>query len=112
MTHKGFKWMSGVPAVFVLIAAIIGVAYAVDYYTKANQPSAKDPCLANLLQLSGAKDTWAVENRGTTNDSPVWTDLIGHDKYLRDQPTCYKGGTYTLGRVGEKPTCTVAGHAL
>ena len=26
--------------------------------------------------------------------------------------TCPQGGTYTIGSVGEKPTCSIPGHAL
>jgi hypothetical protein len=27
-------------------------------------------------------------------------------------PKCPGGGKYTLGKVGENPTCSIAGHAL
>jgi hypothetical protein len=69
-------------------------------------------CQANLKQIDGAKATWAEEHHKTTNDTPAWSELVGKDHYLVSQPVCSKGGTYSLGRVGERARCTVAGHEL
>lgn len=69
-------------------------------------------CQANLKQIDGAKASWAQEHHKTTNDIPVWSDLVGRERYLISQPECSKGGTYSLGRVGEHTRCTVAGHTL
>jgi hypothetical protein len=30
----------------------------------------------------------------------------------QELPACPGGGTYTIGTVGEKPTCGIAGHVL
>jgi hypothetical protein len=67
-------------------------------------------CVMNLRAIEGAKATWALENRKTTNDVPTDADLFGADRYIRDKPQCPRNGTYTLGKVGEKPTCSVRGH--
>lgn len=69
-------------------------------------------CQANLKQIDGAKALWAQDHHKTTNDIPVWSDLVGRDRYLGSQPACPEGGTYNLGRVGERATCPVAGHTL
>jgi hypothetical protein len=95
------------------IAAIaIAAFHAFDHYRKSTQGPSIDPCIANLKMIAGAKATRALDHRKPTNAVPVWADLVGSDAYFRDQPTCHMGGTYTLGAVGQKPTCTAAGHSL
>lgn len=109
------KWSRRALTVALLSAAaatIIGLVQSYRFYLKTIQPSAKDPCLANLVQIRGAKDTWALVNKKTTNDLPTWSELIGATNYILTQPTCYKGGTYNIGRLGDNPTCTVPGHSL
>jgi hypothetical protein len=64
----------------------------------------------NRRAIEGAKATWALENRKTTNDVPTDSDLFGRDRYIRKKPQCPKKGVYTLGRVGENPKCSVLGH--
>src|SRR3954470_9086038 len=100
----------------IVVSILVMVAWVtlngIGHYLKLTQPRSKDPCIANLKMISGAKDTWALQYQKTSNDTPVWSDLIGGYKSLSDEPKCYKGGTYTLGTVGQNPTCTVAGHSL
>src|SRR5262249_29558487 len=66
-------------------------------------------CFNNLRQIDTAEEVWAMENHKTTNATPTWTDLQG---YLSSTNfTCPSGGTYSLARIGELPTCSVAHHA-
>jgi hypothetical protein len=65
-------------------------------------------CFNNLSQIEEAELEWAVDNHKTTNDTPTWTDLHG---YLRSTNIVYPaGGTYSLVRVDQPPTCCVAEH--
>ena len=72
--------------------------------------SCRSACVMNLRAIEGAKATWALESRKTTNDIPADSDLFGPDSYIREKPQCPQGGVYTLGKVGEKPTCSVRAH--
>ena len=78
---------------FILVLGLVGCSH--------------ESCLTKLSQISSAKDCgWALEHGKTTNDTPTWEDLR---PYLKD-PTpfsCPNGGTYTIGRVGEMPTCSI-----
>jgi hypothetical protein len=68
-------------------------------------PAASESCYNKLRQIDGAKQAWADEHHKTTNDTPTWEDLRG---YLKTVPfTCPNGGTYTLGQIGELPTCSI-----
>lgn len=69
-------------------------------------------CIANLKQIDGAKATWALENKKTNTDIPAATDLYGAAAYIRDAPTCPRGGKYVIGSVEQKTSCTIPGHTL
>ena len=73
---------------------------------RARNTSASNACVNNLRQIEGAKETWVVDNKNTTNDALTW-DAIR--PYLRrdEVPKCPEGGAYTLGRVGEPPKCSL-----
>ena len=98
----------------MIVVAIIGLlaAIAIPNFIKAREASQKNACIANLKQIDGAKNTWALENKKVSTDSPNAGDLYGATLYIRDQPSCPAAGTYALGTVSAKPTCTVGGHTL
>ena len=96
------------------VVANIGLlaAIAIPNFVKARTASQKSACIANLKQIDGAKATWALENKKTSADTPLTTDLYGATKYIRDEPTCPASGVYAINAVDSKPTCTIAGHTL
>jgi prepilin-type N-terminal cleavage/methylation domain-containing protein len=98
----------------MIVVAIIGLlaAIAIPNFVKARATSQQNACIANLKQIDGAKGTWALENKKGNTDSPATTDLYGADKYIRTEPSCPGGGSYTLGDVQTRPTCSVSGHEL
>ena len=75
-------------------------------------------CVCELEQIDGAKQAWAAQYHKTTNDTPALADLQPIVLPGRkDEPLvfrCPKGGIYTIGRVGERPTCSIGGweHSL
>jgi len=101
----------------MIVVAIIGLlaAIAIPNFVKARAASQKNACIANLKQLDGAKASWALEQKKTVTDSPADTDLFGATQYIRDKPECPGGGTYVIGAVAERVTCTLSstqGHSL
>ena len=99
----------------MIVVAIIGLlaAIAIPNFIKAREASQKNACIANLKQIDGAKNTWALENKKVNTDAPVATELYGATLYIRDQPTCPANGTYTIGQVSAKPLCVgTTGHTL
>jgi hypothetical protein len=64
-------------------------------------------CASNLRTIRAIKANW-VRQGADTNATPTWDDLA---QFLRHgAPTCPDGGTYTLGKAGEAPTCSIAAH--
>lgn len=68
-------------------------------------------CRNNLKLLAEAKAQRAQEHLESTNDSPVWSDLLGANGYLQGRkPKCRSGGVYTLERAGAPPRCSIPEH--
>ena len=98
----------------MIVVAIIGLlaAVAIPNLVKARKAAQKAACIQNLKAIEGAKGIWALEMRKSDADTPTDGDLFGSDKNIQQKPFCPAGGTYNVGAVSEKPTCTVAEHAL
>ena len=103
---QSYANMALLPAVAVpgLLAAI-----AIPNFVKARATSQENACINNLRQIDGAKNEWALEKNKKATDVPTKEDLL---PYLRSWPVCPQGGTYTIGAVGDKPTCSIPGHEL
>jgi len=101
-------------AFIIAIIAIVGLGASV-IIPNARPPrlvSSRNACVASLMQLEGAKATWALEKDKKNSDMPTVADLIGPQAYILSMPECPGGGTYSLRSVGQKPTCTIPGHTL
>jgi general secretion pathway protein G len=98
----------------MIVVAIIGLlaAIAIPNFIKARENSQKNACIANLKQIDGAKQTWALETKQISSATCNASDIYGPTLYIRDTPACPANGGYTIGLVSEKPTCNVAGHTL
>jgi hypothetical protein len=96
---------------------LVGVAVLVsDLYfwpIRNNRESPINTCVNNLRLIDGAEQMWALENNKTNSDMPTWAELqsyLGRAGY--PLPKCPSGGTYTLGAISNRPTCSIPGHVL
>jgi hypothetical protein len=96
---------------WVALCLFIGllVAVAIPNFIKPRITFSKPACINNLRQIAAAKQEWALEN-GKTNGSVVMENEI--TPYLKgwsrtNFPECPSGGTYTIGKIGENPTCSL-----
>ncbi len=100
----------------MIVVAIIGLlaAIAIPNFVKARAASQRNACIANMKQIDGAKATWALENKKQNTDTPQAASLYGSVNYIRTEPLCPGGGSYTLGTVATKPVCSLSaeGHVL
>ena len=95
----------------MIVVAIIGLlaAIAIPNFIKAREISQRNACIANLKQIDGAKNTWALETKKVNGDPCVDADLYGPTLYIRSTPACPANGTYAIGNVGiTVPTCTLS----
>lgn len=108
--NKGFTLVE-----IMIVVLIIGIllAIAVPNFIKSRETSRSKTCLGNLKQMDSAKEQFAMENKlgeGDDISGTLWPD------YIKKEPICPSGGDYTVGAVGEDPTCSYAStdpnHAL
>ena len=108
MTKKGFTLVE-----IMIVVAIIGLlaAIAIPNFVRARAQAQEKACQANLKQIEGAMEIWALDNNADTGDTVTMGDLV--TDYIPRTPSCPAGGTYTVAAVGTAPTCDVGGnHAL
>jgi competence protein ComGC len=93
----------------MIIVLIIGIllAIAIPNFLQARENSRKQSCINNLRLIESAKDKWAESH---PSNAVTTGDLM--PQYLTKMPECPSGGTYTIGAVGERPTCSIEGHVL
>lgn len=91
------------------VAVLAGIA--VPNFTRARGTAQKNACINNLRQIDGSKQQWALENKKKDDETPTEDEV---KVYLKNEkfPVCPQGGHYTIGKVNEDPTCSVAGHQL
>jgi prepilin-type N-terminal cleavage/methylation domain-containing protein len=87
----------------MIVVAIIGLlaAIAIPNFIKARAISQKNACIANLKQIDGAVNTWALERQKVNGDSVDSNELFGNTNYVKSVPSCPAGGTYTYNSVGD-----------
>jgi prepilin-type N-terminal cleavage/methylation domain-containing protein len=99
----------------MIVVAIIGLlaTIAIPNFVRARNTAQKNACIANLRQIDGAKQLWAMENKKGDTDTPTQADV---QVYIKNNlfPSCPGGGTYTVNAVNTDPTCSksAVGHAL
>lgn len=96
----------------MIVVAMIGLiaAIAIPSFIMARRESQTKTCVENLMKIAEAKE-WAVANKKNEGDAVLKKEV---EKYLPGNrlPLCPSNGTYTLGKVGENPTCSVENHVL
>jgi prepilin-type N-terminal cleavage/methylation domain-containing protein len=101
----------------MIVVLIIGIllAIAVPNFIRARENSRQKACIANLKQLEGAKEQWAMDTKAAPGATPTTTALYGNTLYVKVEPLCPSNGAYTLGSMGTRPTCnrpSTEGHVL
>ena len=98
---------------------LAGILIAISLLGCERRSSRIPPCHELLVLTDLAKLDWANNESKTTNDTPTWDDLRGYlpdwatNKLVRwtnGIPVCPDGGTYTVGRIGEPPRCSIGGY--
>ena len=107
------KDRNGFTLLEIMIAvAIIGLlaTLALPSFFNARVTSMKNTCISHMTQISGAKDQYALSHNGLAPSSIA--ELT--PEIIRREPHCPAGGNYTIGALGEDPSCSqsAAGHTI
>jgi prepilin-type N-terminal cleavage/methylation domain-containing protein len=97
----------------MIVVAIIGIiiAIAVPAFLRARENARGRACQENMQKIDGAKEQWALEERlsnGTA--SPELSFFCGPTKWIKREPKCPGGGSYTTNPVGTDPTCSIGAN--
>ena len=97
--------------IVVMIIAII-TSIAVPNFLTARETSRTAACIHNLKYIDTRKELFAMSAKLDNGDTVTWADLV--PTYMKFQPDCPGGGTYTINVIGTNPTCTLAanGHVI
>jgi prepilin-type N-terminal cleavage/methylation domain-containing protein len=87
----------------MIVVAIIGLlaAIAIPNFIKARAISQRNACIANLKQIDGAINTWALERQKVNGDAVDSNELFGNTNYIKSVPSCPAGGVYAYHSVGD-----------
>ena len=107
---------------FIIVLAAIAVvvlAVGVPNFIRARSTSASNFYVNSLRQIETAKTEWMYDRGKTTNDAPTWAELLaylpsGFTNYYATNEVVVRpgGGVYTIGHVGEPPSCLIDGHRV
>ncbi len=111
--ESGSGWLVWASVMMVLA---LTVAIGLPNFIKARTSTGKAVCAANLKQIDGAVQQWALENRKVATDTYSLSDttLLAYFKGSV-LPVCPAGGRYLPGSsVTNTPRCTIGGpgHTL
>lgn len=106
----------GLVFLFVGLIALVAVPNFVDH--KGGPGWDANRCINNLRQIDAAKNEWALEHNAKSNNVVTINDIKPYIERERNNPfikldakgnlpKCPSGGIYTIGKVGEPPTCSL-----
>jgi hypothetical protein len=116
------RWRQGLlewsDIAFIALATLASIAlmfglFVVHFGYSWRQSERAEACSANLRTLDLSKNEYAVDQHlkdgAAVPAGALWSD----EGYIKSAPECADGGRYTIGRIGEPPTCSVGGkHSI
>jgi len=102
----------------MIVVAIIGLlaSIAVPNFIHSREVSHQKACIANLRQLEGAVQSWALEQKKSSGDSIDSGELFGSTAYIKSVLHCPAGGSYSYFLIGNpihvSCSLTTQGHTL
>lgn len=92
--------------IVTIFTILLITAIAIPNFVKAREQSQEHACIANMKQIEGAKEHWALEGNDVSR-APSPSELM---KYFPGKlPECPSGGHYEYNNLETLPECSVHG---
>jgi prepilin-type N-terminal cleavage/methylation domain-containing protein len=103
MRKKGFTLIE-----IMMVIMIIGLllAVAVPQWIRARELSRFRTCVSNLRTINHSKEQFAMETNLNNGAPCAMADIWPAYIKTTAPPSCPSGGNYTIGNIGEDPTCS------
>ena len=95
-----------------LILVPLMLAFAWPNFVKARRTTQTNMCIVNLRMIDSAKQSLALEKKLTPEETPTGDDLGPYLGRKFNRMICPDGGTYSINKIGEAPTCSIPTHKL
>jgi|SRR5690348_10127167 hypothetical protein len=105
--RKRFWWRL---VIFSAIAIGVLAALLPNFVVCGGPAGYRTACANNLLQINGAKEQWARDNKAEPGTPVIEAEVAEYMKH--GMPECPRGGRYTIGKVGELAHCSIPDHVL
>jgi hypothetical protein len=105
---------------FIVVITVVGLFFFASIDCgHTHRISPYNACINNLRELDSAKEKWVLEHNAKTNDLVTLDDIKPYlppygepNGFIKldangNLPRCPAGGVYSIGKVGEFPTCSL-----
>ena len=98
----------------MIVIAIIGIlsAIAIPNFVRNRNEAQRKSCIENMHLITMSAENWRTENRMELIGDDWKTKLIGSENYIKKEPACPAGGTYSVTVDGTteavEVTCSLA----
>ncbi len=82
----------------MIVVAIIGIlaAIAIPNFVKNRNEAQRKACIENMHLIATSAENWRTENHMDLIGDDWKDKLLGSANYIKQEPTCPCGGTYTV----------------
>ncbi len=113
MRRKPHRFLAYTLTEVLFMTAVLAIilAVAVPKLSSSNDTAQTTTCIANLATINAAKQQWAVDFQKPGTAAPNRSDIYGAKLYIKVEPVCPAGGSYSFQAISLKPTCSIPAHS-
>jgi hypothetical protein len=103
------RWPTVLTALVLTLAAVV---ILIPRFFRAKIPRYRNTCMHNLCVIDGAKEQLVLQRSAKRGDTVKTNDIWAYFSDQSEILKCPNGGSYSIGRIGENPICSLHGDLL